>query len=105
MSGLALMKMLAGFCLDVEARPQSMALARTPERLADSLLRLSRHAARESDGAVRMPPLTYQVLSEYVGTSRELITLHMDQWRRQGFVRYSRKTIHIYPEALTELCE
>jgi CRP/FNR family cyclic AMP-dependent transcriptional regulator len=100
--GVALMQMLARLCLDMEERLQTLALAKTQQRLADSLLRLARLGTRESDGAVSIPPLTHQLLSEYVGTSREIVTTHMGQWRRQGLVRYSRKAIHIYSEALTE---
>jgi CRP/FNR family cyclic AMP-dependent transcriptional regulator len=100
--GVALMQMLAMRCLDLEERLQSLALDTTLERLAVSLLRFARLGTRERDGAVSIPPLTHQLLSGYLGTSREIVTGYMNQLRRQGFVRYSRKAIEIYPEALTE---
>jgi len=49
---------------------------------------------------VRIPPLSQQTISEYVGTSREIVTLHMNQLRQRGAMRYSRKGINIYPDAL-----
>ena len=101
--GLALIQMLAERCLESEEHLQSMALDKAPKRVALSLLHLAdRCGTREPDGAVRIPPLTHLVLSEYVGTSREIVTFHMNQLRRQGFLRYSLKAIQIYPEALTE---
>ena len=99
--GVALMQIAAQLCLDFEERLQGLALSTTSERLAVSLLRFA-HDAQESDGAVSIPPLTHQLLSEYIGTSRETITAHMNEWRRQGFVRYSRNAIYLYPEALSE---
>ena len=101
--GVALIQMLARRRMDFEERLHSLAFDQTTVRLADSLLRLARHGTRESDGAVSIPPLTHQLLSEYVGTTREIVTTQMNQWRRQGFVRYSRKAMEIYPEALNEL--
>jgi len=49
---------------------------------------------------VRIPPLSQQTISEYVGTSREIVTLHMNQLRQRGAMQYSRKGINIYPDAL-----
>lgn len=99
--GVALIQMLVGRCVEFEERLQSMALDKTPERIARSLLRFTeRVGTLEEDGTTRIPPLTHQLLSEYVGTSREIVTFQMNQFRERGFLRYSRKAIHIYPEAL-----
>lgn len=101
--GVALIQMLVGRCMDFEERLQSLALDKTPERVALSLVRLAmRHGKRFEDGSLRIPPLTHQFLSEYVGTSREIVTFQMSHLRRQGFVRYSRKGIDVYPEALLQ---
>ncbi|HWB98853.1 MAG TPA: Crp/Fnr family transcriptional regulator [Bryobacteraceae bacterium] len=99
--GLALIQMMVGRCVDFEARLQSMALDKTPERIARSLLRFTeRVGVLEEDGSMRIPPLTHQLLSEYVGTSREIVTFQMNHFRALGYLRYSRKAIHIYPEVL-----
>jgi CRP/FNR family transcriptional regulator, cyclic AMP receptor protein len=47
-------------------------------------------------------PLTHEMLSQYVGTSREIITHHMTQFRRLGYLRYSRKEVVIYPDAMMQ---
>ncbi|PWT99683.1 MAG: hypothetical protein C5B51_26755, partial [Terriglobia bacterium] len=51
------------------------------------------------------PPLTHQLLSEYVGTSREIVTFQMNYLRQKGLLRYSRKGIQVYVEALREYLE
>jgi len=37
-----------------------------------------------------------------VGTTREIITLQMNHFRQKGMLRYSRKGIQVYEEALRE---
>ena len=44
-----------------------------------------------------MPPFTHELLSEDIGTSREMVTHYMNQFRKQG--QYSRKGIVLYPGA------
>jgi CRP-like cAMP-binding protein len=100
--GVALMQILVRRCLDLQERLQSLALDKTPERVAKGLIQFARLGTRLPDGAVSIPPLTHQVFSEYIGTSREIVTFQMNQFRRQGLLRYSRKAIQIYPEALAE---
>jgi len=48
-------------------------------------------------------PITHELLSRYVATSRELVTQRMNEFRRLGYVRYSRKEIVLYPEALRKV--
>jgi CRP-like cAMP-binding protein len=101
--GVALIQMLVERCVDFEERLQTFALEKTPQRVARSLLRFSdRLGVREPDGSVRIPPLTHQLISEYVGTSREIVTFQMNHLRQLGFIEYSRRAIHVRPEALRE---
>lgn len=101
--GIALLQMLVKRGLDYEARLQSFALDKTPERLIRALLRFADHlGAPGEDGSARIPPLTHQAISEYVGTSREIVTFQMNQLRQAGFLRYSRRGIQVYAEALRE---
>ena len=44
-----------------------------------------------------MRALCHEFLSEYIGTSRERTTMYMNQFRRLGYLRYSRKEIVLYP--------
>jgi CRP/FNR family cyclic AMP-dependent transcriptional regulator len=101
--GIALMQMLVKRGLDYEERLQSFALDKTPERIMRALLRFADHlGAPGEDGSLRIPPLTHQAISEYVGTSREIVTFQMNQLRKHGFLRYSRRGIQVYAEALRE---
>jgi CRP/FNR family transcriptional regulator, cyclic AMP receptor protein len=99
--GIALLQMLAKRSLDFELRLQSFALDKTPERVVRSLLRFAeRLGAGAEEGSVKIPALTHQVISEYVGTSREIVTFQMNYLRQQGFLRYSRKGIQINTDQL-----
>lgn len=101
--GLALIQMLVERCLEFEERLQSFALDKTPERIMRALLRFStRFGTRSEDGSVRIPPMTHQLISEYVGTSREIVTFQMNRLRQEGFIRYSRKGIDVYTESLAD---
>ena len=99
--GVALLQMLVKRGLDYEERLQSFALDKTPERVARSLLRFAeRLGIPTEDGSTYVPPLTHQVISEYVGTSREIVTFQMNYLRQKGCLRYSRKGIQVYADAL-----
>jgi CRP/FNR family transcriptional regulator, cyclic AMP receptor protein len=101
--GIALLQMLVKRGLDYEERLQGFALDKTPERVVRSLLRFAeRLGSRNEDGSIKIPPLTHQAISEYVGTSREIVTFQMNHLRQKGFLRYSRKGIQVYAEALGE---
>ena len=101
--GLALMQILVKRGLEYEERLQSFALEKTPERVARALLRFAeRLGTRTEDGSLKIPQLTHQVISEYVGTSREIVTFQMNQLRHLGCLRYSRKGIQVYADALSE---
>src|ERR1700722_16335197 len=100
--GIALMQMLVKRTLDYEERIQSFAVERTPERIVTALLRFAnRLGAPSDDSSVRIPPLTHQAISEYVGTSREIVTFQMNHLRQKGLLRYSRQGIEVYPDALS----
>jgi len=101
--GVALLQMLVKRGLEYEERLQSFALDKTPERIVRALLRFAqRLGTRTEDGSLRIPPLTHQVISEYVGTSREIVTFQMNHLRQKGYLRYSRKGIQVYADALRE---
>jgi CRP/FNR family transcriptional regulator len=101
--GIALIQMLVQRGLDYQARLQSFALDKTPERIVRALIRFAEHLGTSAeDGSLRIPPLTHQAISEYVGTSREIVTFQMNQLRQNGFLRYSRRGIQVYVEALRQ---
>jgi CRP/FNR family transcriptional regulator len=101
--GMALIQMLTTECLEFEERLRSFALDKTSERIMRALLRFAeRQGTRAEDGSIRIPPLTHQLISEYVGTSREIVTFQMNHLRQEGFIRYSRRGIDVYADSLRE---
>src|SRR5690242_1990675 len=101
--GVALVQMVVSRCVELEHRLESLANDKTPVRIAKALLRFADVAgSREPDGALKVPHMTHQLIAEYVGTSREIVTFQMSQLRQRGFVNYTRKWIKVYREALGE---
>jgi len=100
---VALLQILVQRTIDFGQRIESFSVDNIARRLARSLLRFSeRMGTSEPDGSVRMAPFTHEMLAQYVGTSREIVTHYMNQFRRQGYLRYSRKGIILYFDAFKE---
>jgi CRP/FNR family transcriptional regulator len=98
---VALLQILTQRTVDFTRRIEGFSVDNIARRLARSLLRFSeRLGTPDTDGAVRMAPFTHELLSQYVGTSREIVTHYMNQFRKQGYLRYSRKGITLQREAL-----
>jgi CRP/FNR family transcriptional regulator len=94
---VALLQFLAQRNADLTRRIESLSIDSIERRLARSLIRLSeRLGTPEEDGSVRMMPFTHVLLSRYVGTTREIVTQHMNRFRKQGYVSYSRQGIRLY---------
>jgi CRP/FNR family cyclic AMP-dependent transcriptional regulator len=100
---VALLQILVQRTIDFTHRIESFSVDNIARRLARSLIRFSeRLGTAEDDGSIRMVPFTHELLSQYVGTSREIVTHYMNQFRRQGCLRYSRKGIVLCPDTLHE---
>ena len=100
---VALLQILVQRTVDFTHRIESFSVDNIARRLARSLIRFSeRLGAPEDDGSIRMLPFTHELLSQYVGTSREIVTHYMNQFRRQGYLRYSRKGIILYRDAFRD---
>jgi CRP-like cAMP-binding protein len=100
---VALLKLVAGrsnfFC----RRIVSLSCDKISLRLARSLLWFAeRFGTPESNGGVKIMRVTHAVLAGYLGTSRELVTIYMNQLRADGCVRYSRRGISVQPDLLRE---
>ena len=101
--GVALLQLLVQRTLDFAHRIESFSVDNIARRLARSLISFSeRLGTPDDDGSVRMAPFTHEFLSQYVGTSREIVTHYMNQFRRQGYLKYSRKGIVLYRDAFKE---
>jgi len=100
---IALLQLLVQRSMDFGYRIESFSVDNIARRLARTLIRFSeRLGSKNEDGSVQMIPFTHELLSQYVGTSREIVTHYMNQFRRQGYLRYSRKGIMLYRDALRE---
>ena len=100
---VALLQILVQRTIDFTHRIESFSVDNIARRLARSLIRFSeRLGTVEEDGSVRITPFTHELLSQYVGTTREVVTQYMNQFRRQGYLKYSRKGIILYREAFRD---
>jgi CRP/FNR family transcriptional regulator, cyclic AMP receptor protein len=100
---VALVQIFVQRTVDFATRIESFSADNIAQRLARTLVRFSeRLGAREEDGSTRMVPFTHELLSQYVGTSREIVTHYMNHFRKQGYLQYSRKGIVLYREAFQD---
>ena len=94
--GIAFMQMLVRRAMDFRDRIACCASSKTDKRLAVTLIRLAeRSGTRLETGAIRIPPITHDLLAQYIGTTREVVTQHMNRFRRLGYLGYSRREIVI----------
>jgi len=100
---VALLQILAKRSIDFTERIESLSADNIVRRLARSLIRFAdREGTHEDNGWAHMAPLTHELLAQYVGTSREIVTHYMNQFRKQGYLQYSRKNIVLDRQALGE---
>ena len=100
---IALMQLVVQRAEEFGSRIESFATESIQRRLARALIRFSdRFGDPTRDGAVHMMPLTHELLAMYLGTSREIATHFLNQFRRDGYVRYSRREMVVYADALKE---
>src|SRR5580658_7939600 len=100
---IALLQLLVQRSMDFGSRIESFSVDNIARRLARALVRFSERLGHEAEnGSVQMIPFTHELLSQYVGTSREIVTHYMNQFRRQGYLRYSRKGIMLHRDAMKE---
>jgi CRP/FNR family cyclic AMP-dependent transcriptional regulator len=98
---VAFLQILVRRAIDFGHRIESFSVDNIERRLARTLIRFAERLGQNAgDGSVEMMPFTHELLSQYVGTSRELVTHHMNHFRRLGYLRYSRKGILVYRDAM-----
>jgi CRP/FNR family transcriptional regulator len=98
--GVAMLQIMARRTSDLSLRLQSCLQERTAERVLQFLIHISeRSGFRVGGGFVRLAPLAHNLISECTGTSREIVTLHMNRFRREGLLKYSRSEIVLSPLA------
>jgi CRP/FNR family transcriptional regulator len=100
---VALVQIFVQRTMEFADRIESFSADNIAQRLIRALLRFSdRLGNRREDGAVSMGPFTHELLSQYVGTSREIVTHYMNQFRHMGHLEYSRKGIVLYREVMRD---
>jgi CRP/FNR family transcriptional regulator, cyclic AMP receptor protein len=100
---VALLQILVQRSIEFGHRIESFSVDNIARRLARTLIRFSERLGQSmEDGSIQMMPFTHELLSQYVGTSREIVTHYMNQFRRQGYLRYSRKGILLYRDAMKD---
>jgi CRP/FNR family transcriptional regulator len=103
---VALLQVLVQRNAEYTRRIESFAIDSIARRLARSLLRLSERLGTQGEsGPVWMMPLTHQMLSQYIGTSREIVSHHMNQFRKNGYVTYSRRGISLHRDTLRKMLD
>ena len=102
---IALVQVFAKRTMDCSVRIESFFGNTIEGRLARALIRFSERMGADTqagDGSFRMPPITHELLADYVGTAREIITHYMNKFRREGYLRYSRSEMIVFREPLRE---
>ncbi len=100
---VSLLQISAKRSVDFARQIESFSVDNIERRLARALIRFSeRMGTPAGDGSVGMMPFTHELLSRHIGTSREVTTHYMNEFRKQGYLRYSRQGITLYRDALAE---
>jgi CRP/FNR family cyclic AMP-dependent transcriptional regulator len=87
-------------------RIESFCLDPIHRRLAKTLLDLARRGGQVAgEQLIHLMPTTHEQLARYVGTSREIVTQHLNQFRREHLLRYSRQGLDVDPAALGRYLE
>jgi len=99
--GSALLRVLSQKVADANNRIESFCLDPINRRLVKTLLHLGdRFGQPAEDNMVHLLPITHEQLARYVGTSREIVTQYMNQFRRDRLLRYSRRGVDLDVGAL-----
>lgn len=93
----ATLELLMLFCQrlpEAQAQIETLAFDNIPRRLAKEFLKMSRESSEKVALGIRVRQnLTHEELSQLVGTSREIVTTIMNQFRREGLIVYTRKNL------------
>lgn len=99
--GPALLHVLAQKLRIAQDRIESFCLDPIHRRLARALVHLAgRAGSQQSDRLLHLSPTTHEQLARYVGTSREIVTQCMNQFRRDQLLKYSRRGLDLDLPAL-----
>jgi CRP/FNR family cyclic AMP-dependent transcriptional regulator len=95
--GIALLQLIVRRSAEYVSRIESFAVDNIARRLARALIRFSERNRNEAGApSEHLVAFTHELLSQYVGTSREIVTQCMNQFRRAGYLSYSRRGIVLH---------
>jgi len=98
-----ILHVMAQHMVNFGRRIESLSLDSMERRLARALVHFAeRLGTPDIHGSVHIISFPHELLSKYVGTSREVITKFMNQFRRQGYIEYSRDGITVHPVAFRD---
>jgi CRP/FNR family cyclic AMP-dependent transcriptional regulator len=97
MFGYEMFQMLIQKTIWLYRRIDQLAGMSIAQRLAAFLLDLAKqNGQEEEEDTVLLPPYTHDLISEFVGTSREIVTHYLNDFRNAGFIHYNRKIMRLY---------
>ena len=101
---IALLQIMVQRSIEFGHRIESFSVDTIARRLARTLVHFSEGMGQRNtqDGHRQTMSFTHELLSQDVGTSREIITVYMNQFRRKGYLDYSRKGILLNGDALKD---
>lgn len=101
--GAALLRVLSQKLMNTNNRIESLCFDPINRRLVKTLLHLAeRFGQLGEDQMLHLLPTTHEQLARYVGTSREIVTQYMNQFRRDRLLRYSRRGVDLDAAALEQ---
>jgi CRP-like cAMP-binding protein len=96
--GTALLAYQANEYAGLEYRLNLLAFCRASERIALALRELSQALGRQrEDGFFEVSGLTHELIAQYVGTTRSIVTVEIGKLRRKGMLRCSRMSLEVSP--------
>lgn len=101
----AFIQLLVARTQELACRIESFSSENVTQRLARALLRFGERIGERKDDVLSMSPFKHEVLAQYVGTSREIVTQNLNQFRRDGFLDYTREEMHLRRNALVSLID
>ena len=104
--GPALLRVLTQKLAEANSRIESLCLDPIQRRLGKALLHLARRFGQPTgERMLHLLPTTHEQLARYVGTSREIVTQYMNQFRRDQLLQYSRRGVDLDVAALERYLE
>ena len=103
----AFLKVVCQRLMDYQKQVAMLSFDSVSRRLAKELMRLGQPDAESGAeaGARAVNGWTHEDLANLVGTTREVVTLMMNQFREKGMLDYGRRNIMIFSERMKDYLE